>query len=197
MQERAKITREKVLQTAIEHFSARGFFGARVNDIADAAGANKQRIYANFQSKSGLFEACLKRVFEEVSLFSEKSRKQVINEPEKLTAVLLEDFMSIHKKYPHFWRMLAWANLDDEVAVEQLTGIRKKEDLIIRQAFEQAQKRGAIKKELSFETYLFTLMAVSYFYSSNRKTLARTLSPAIYTSGGREQLMREVTSMLS
>jgi AcrR family transcriptional regulator len=197
MQERAKITREKIFKASVELFSSKGFHGTRVDEVAEKAGVNKQRIYAYFGNKSKLFETCLKKVFEEASLFSKKSLSQAAEAPEQLTSMLLEDFMSIHRKYPYFWRMLAWANLDEDIPVEILKGIRSTEDQIILETFEKAQSCGHIKKDLSFETYIFTLMAISYFYTSNKKTLSQSLSSSIYSAMGRKKLKTEVADLFN
>src|SRR3978361_218589 len=50
-------TRRRLLDAATAEFSRTGIAGARVDRIADAAGANKAQIYAWFSSKDGLFDA--------------------------------------------------------------------------------------------------------------------------------------------
>jgi AcrR family transcriptional regulator len=52
-------TREKLLQAAIQAFVETGFNGARVDDIARAAKANKAMIYYHFRDKAGLYQAVL------------------------------------------------------------------------------------------------------------------------------------------
>ena len=42
---KSEITREKILEVAEEHFAEKGFFGARVDEIADSADVNKRRSY--------------------------------------------------------------------------------------------------------------------------------------------------------
>jgi len=195
MQERAKITKAKILETAIKVFSELGFHGTRVDAVAAEAEVNKQRIYAYYNNKAGLFEAALARVFEEVSLFSSNTLEKALRKPEKLTPILLTDFMGLHDKYPYFWRMLAWANLNEDVSTDSLLNIITKQDKVIEEAFISAQKKGCIKKDISFRTYLFNLMAISFFYHSNRKTLSKTFSSEIYTPAGREQLMKQLISL--
>ena len=65
MQVRAEKTRSNILNAARRLFSEHGFAGTSVDSIAEAAGANKQRIYAYFGSKKKLFEAVLLDVFAE------------------------------------------------------------------------------------------------------------------------------------
>lgn len=57
----AKATKERLLVAAIDEFAAHGLAGARIDDIAERAGANKRLIYAYFGSKDDLFDAVLGR----------------------------------------------------------------------------------------------------------------------------------------
>ena len=50
-------TRLKILAAALDEFSAKGFAGVRVDQIAQAAGVNKAMIYYYFSSKEDLFNA--------------------------------------------------------------------------------------------------------------------------------------------
>jgi len=47
------------LDAARTEFSRHGLAGARINRIASVSAANKERIYANFGSKEGLFDAVM------------------------------------------------------------------------------------------------------------------------------------------
>jgi len=49
-------TPRRILDAAADEFAERGLAGARVDRIAERAGANKQRIYAYFGSKDQLFD---------------------------------------------------------------------------------------------------------------------------------------------
>ena len=57
MERDADRTRKRLLEAAAVEFAALGIAGARVDRIADAAGANKAMIYAYFGSKDQLFDA--------------------------------------------------------------------------------------------------------------------------------------------
>ncbi len=52
-------TRESLLESATEVFVRKGFSGARVDEIARQAKANKAMIYYHFGSKEGLYKAVL------------------------------------------------------------------------------------------------------------------------------------------
>jgi AcrR family transcriptional regulator len=52
---------EQMVTAAIEIFSARGFHATSMDEIADACGITKPMLYAYFDSKEGLFMACVER----------------------------------------------------------------------------------------------------------------------------------------
>jgi AcrR family transcriptional regulator len=58
----SEATRTRILEAAIEEFSAYGLAGARIDRIAEAAAANKRSIYVYFDSKEKLFDAALHHV---------------------------------------------------------------------------------------------------------------------------------------
>lgn len=59
--ERKEMTRELLLDAAIEVFADKGYHGASLDDVADAAGFTKGAVYSNFTRKSDLFRALLER----------------------------------------------------------------------------------------------------------------------------------------
>src|SRR5512132_3192270 len=54
-------TRASLLDAAEEEFGARGFHGARVRSIVDAAGCNDRMLYHYFGDKEGLYRAVIER----------------------------------------------------------------------------------------------------------------------------------------
>jgi AcrR family transcriptional regulator len=53
-------TPERILDAAIDEFVEHGLAGARVDRIAERAGANKQLLYRYFGNKEGLFDAAIR-----------------------------------------------------------------------------------------------------------------------------------------
>ncbi len=69
----AERSRRLLLDAALEEFSAKGFAGARVQDIADRAGVNKQLINYYFGGKEGLYSALGRRWLEREAEFNDPS----------------------------------------------------------------------------------------------------------------------------
>src|SRR5699024_12877270 len=67
MTKRTEKTRALLLKAARTEFAAHGIAGARVDHIAERAGVNKQRIYANFGDKARLFQHVVGQALDELS----------------------------------------------------------------------------------------------------------------------------------
>jgi TetR/AcrR family transcriptional regulator len=60
--ERSAETRAKILDAAVQEFSANGLAGARMDQIASVAGVNKALLYYHFDSKDNLYGAALEMI---------------------------------------------------------------------------------------------------------------------------------------
>jgi AcrR family transcriptional regulator len=58
--DKQQATPDRILEAAIEEFVEHGLAGARVDRIAERAGANKQLLYRHFGNKEGLFDAAVR-----------------------------------------------------------------------------------------------------------------------------------------
>jgi len=60
--DRSAETRAKILDAAVQEFSANGLAGARMDQIASVAGVNKALLYYHFDSKDNLYGAALEMI---------------------------------------------------------------------------------------------------------------------------------------
>src|SRR5438445_2150565 len=65
-EKRRAMTRDHLLDAAAEVFAERGFHGATLDQVADAAGFSKGAVYSNFASKEDLFFALIERQGESI-----------------------------------------------------------------------------------------------------------------------------------
>ncbi len=196
MQKRALETKKKILDSATRLFAEHGLKGTTVDRIAAEAGVNKQRIYAYFGSKEKLFVSVLAHVFEAAAPVSQSMLDAAERDPGRLTETLLRGFHDFHAADPRFWRLLAWANLEDARLLDGLRNVRTREDGEIRRLFDRAQAEGKMKP-ISFDSYLFTLLAVSWFMRSNALTLRYTLGHPPVDESAAAGLFRELDKVFS
>ena len=68
---------QKLLAVALIEFGEKGFEGARVDEMAKAAGASKQVLYHHFGSKEGLFAACVDEAYRRLRAPDEKIKERL------------------------------------------------------------------------------------------------------------------------
>jgi AcrR family transcriptional regulator len=197
VQKRAIQTKSRILKAALRLFARYGFHGTTIDRIAVRATANKERIYGYFGSKRGLFEACLVSEFEAVSRMDDEMLAGIGENPSVMTETLLRHYLHVHQRFPEFWRLLAWANLEPEPFYRSLKNIKEGSYARLRCLYVSGQECGVFRKSVSFEVYLFALLAVTYFYHSNRRTLSSTLNQELFTETGAERLILECSQMLA
>lgn len=151
----AEATRERILDAAMDEFSAYGIAGARVDRIAKSAGCNKNLIYVYFESKETLFTTVLQKNLE-------RAFEEIPFSPDRLPdfAVNVFDFAVAH---PDVMRLLMWANLEqktDNPAERENAHAEK-----IRQ-IGQAQSAGRLSSTLPPAFLLTAVMTVSTAWAS-------------------------------
>ncbi len=174
-QDRAIRTRERIFAAAVAVFSGKGPHGARIDEIARRAKVNKQRIYAYYGSKSGLFEEVLRQGFAAMNAEESGLLRLGENDIPALPALILAAYMRAHERVPHFWRLLSWENLAGAPHAGVLRGLQDPAFKHLRGLYELGQRRGSLAAEVSFETFIFSLIAVSFFFFANRQTMSISL----------------------
>lgn len=78
---KGRATRSRIFEVATKEFAMKGYAGARIDVIAREAKINKQRIYAYFGDKEGLFVEVWKRtselIYEKTQEFLDLGEKDV------------------------------------------------------------------------------------------------------------------------
>ncbi|MDG4766528.1 TetR family transcriptional regulator [Solwaraspora sp. WMMD406] len=145
-------TKQRILDAATVEFAAYGLAGARVDRVAERAGANKQLIYAYFGSKERLFDATLATHLEH---FIEAVPFDADDLPGYATAMF--DFGIQH---PDLLRLLRWHTLErpGELArMEQDHGATRRK----LTALAEAQAAGTVDDTLAPAELLAVILAIA------------------------------------
>jgi TetR/AcrR family transcriptional regulator len=98
-------TKARILEAAKAEFGAKGFAAARVGDIADGAGVNKQLISYYFGGKEGLY----------AELTAANMRRNVsLSDPDQPLDAVVREFVKANAADPGMARMFLWENFADE-----------------------------------------------------------------------------------
>jgi AcrR family transcriptional regulator len=128
----SRATKELLLSAATEEFSEYGLAGARIDRIAERAGANKRLLYVYFGDKDALFDAVLRR---QIGMLAEV----VPLTPDDLGAYAGARFDYLLAN-PQVARLAAWRAFERAEPTEaEKRGYRAKVDAIA-----QAQRDGKV-----------------------------------------------------
>jgi AcrR family transcriptional regulator len=145
-------TKDRLLKAAFEEFSKRGFAGARVDEIASRAGANKALIYQYYGDKEALFKHVLECKMNEMSRIS-------TDDPTKLPEVVGE-FFDFHAANPWVPRLTLWEGLDFGAKPVPNEAERKKHLAEHVAQIEEFQRGGFVDPALDARQTLVTLIGM-------------------------------------
>lgn len=140
----AERSRRVLLDAALDEFAAKGYAGARVQDIADRAGVNKQLISYYFGGKEGLYR-CLQRQW--------LAREAAVNDPATPMDELIVRYLEVTLADPRGARLMAWRGLTDEALPE---GEEDTEDL---SDLERRKAAGELAEDLDPAAVLLLCIA--------------------------------------
>ncbi|WUI01007.1 TetR family transcriptional regulator [Spirillospora sp. NBC_00431] len=141
----AERSRRLLLDAALDEFSAKGFAGARVQDIADRAGVNKQLINYYFGGKEGLYDAIGRRWLE---------REAEFNDPSVPFEEIIVRYLRHALDDPRGTRLNAWRGLTEDLG-DVPSGDR--EDL---SDLERRQAAGELAGDLDPAAVMLAMMAM-------------------------------------
>ncbi|MEG0249635.1 MAG: TetR/AcrR family transcriptional regulator [Peptostreptococcus sp.] len=97
---KTKITKEKILNSAIKEFGEKGYFAAKINNIC-SDGISKGLLYHNYKDKDELYLACVETIFNDITNYLKN--QEINNDFEKYTKVRLKFFNENKEKASIFF----------------------------------------------------------------------------------------------
>lgn len=174
---KGELSRQRILDTAIGIFSEKGFAGASVDEIVEAAGVNKRMVYHYFGNKEKLFQAVLATEYSKLeSLEIETFRPE--DPIEKVIQDIVSAYFSFLQTNPEFVQLLLWENLNGGRNLDQMQVPLSKSpilDLLVR-TVNIGKKDGTVRPDIDPKFLLISLIGNCMIYCSNRYTLSRAMN---------------------
>ncbi len=148
-------TQERILRAALREFAAKGFAGARVDEIARRARVNKRMLYHYFGNKDELFRETLRRKIRERAGWAEVAPDDPAENLVYWFKLACED---------HEWiRLLEWEALQDHDGKIVNEGERR--DAVERALtqWRERQQLGFLAPDLDARHAILSMMAVTTF----------------------------------
>lgn len=168
----AAATQAKILAAAKKEFAANGLGGARVDDIAEAAGANKRMIYHYFGSKDDLFKAVLEAAYIDIRN-AEANLELDKLAPEEALVALVTFTWQYYLSNPEFLTLVNSANLHEARHLkdsESLPKITQRYVSLVGGILDRGVQDGVFRPGVDPIQLNITIAAISYYYLTNRHT---------------------------
>lgn len=186
-------TAQNILEAATEEFAQYGYYGARVNSIADRANINKERIYDYFKSKENLFVEVWNEIYN-LNIEADQKFYDLIDENNvhDMGKIILNYYMEFHEKHPNFWKIYAWENLRCGIDNEPIKDLKKPVFQYLEKMYVLGQENGSFNKDVSFQTYMFVLISIAFGFSSNKSTMKHTLGLDFDNKNTKDKYVKEI-----
>ena len=167
-------TRREILAAAREEFVEHGLRGARVDRIAERAGANKRMLYHYFGNKEALYARVLLDAYRDIR--AGEAELHLGELPPRLAMEKLVGFTFDHfRRNPGFIRLLATENIHRGAFVRDIPEIRELHSPLVAQIAEvlaAGEREGIFRRGVDPVQLYITIAGISYFYLSNIHTLS-------------------------
>lgn len=167
-------TKARIIEAATNEFAAKGYDGARVDSIAQAADVNKTTMYHYFGNKDNLFAAVLENAYQTI-----RDRQSDLElrgmDPVMGMRKLVEFTAQIWAEIPQFNRLLDSENLHEAKHVKNSARIREMYDPLLetmRDLVERGQKSGQFRNDVDLIDLYISISGLSAHYLARRHTLA-------------------------
>lgn len=167
-------TRSAILSAARAEFGVKGLDGARVDQIARRARANKQLVYYYFGNKDGLYTAALEATYAEIR---EMERQLDLSALPPLDAMarLIDFSLDYLEKHRDFIRMLADENAQGARHLRQSELAQRTNSPLldlIAETLDRGVAAGVFRKGVDPLELYVSIAGMTFFYFANGLTMS-------------------------
>ncbi len=191
-------TRERILEAAISEFSDKGYSGARIDEIARRAGANKRMIYHYFGNKENLFRHVLECTYDDIRAKEAELHLDDLD-PETGMRRLIEFSFGYYTENPHFIRLLNTENLHKAAHLKRSDRVREKHSLLVRmieELLERGRHAGVFRADVNPMQLYISIAGIGFFYFSNIHTLSTIFGADLDTPDARATRLAHITEVI-
>jgi len=189
---------ERILKAATAEFARVGLGGARVDRIAERAGANKRMLYYYYGNKEALFLAVMEASYARIRSAELGLRLGQVD-PEEGIRRLVEFTWTYYLKHPEFMNLLNSENLHKARHIKRSKNIPALhspfvatiEDLLARGVMSGQFRRGVDAVQL-----YISIAALGYFYLGNRHTLSAIFKRDLLMPRARDERLRHMVELV-
>lgn len=180
---RAAATRQRILDAALGEFAAKGLAGARVDEIALRAGANKRMLYAHFGSKEELWLVVLEGAYA-AKRVEERALRVDALAPAAAMQRLVEFNLRYTAAHPEFVALLNQENIHQAAYLKRSAQVPALYSPLleqIRAVLERGVAAGSFRQGVDPMQLYVTIVSLGHFYLANIHTLSAIFGAGLET----------------
>jgi AcrR family transcriptional regulator len=166
----ADATKARILAAAKAEFARLGLGGARVDEIAEKASANKRMIYHYFGNKEDLFVAVLEDAYLDIRTAEQELQLDDLP-PDEAIETLVKFTWDYYLAHPEFIRLVNSANLHEGKHLERSDKVRdasRRYVAMIQRLLDRGAAEGVFRQGVDAGQLNITIAALGYYYLTNR-----------------------------
>ena len=168
------LTKASILAAGRLEFAERGFEGARVDAIAERAGANKRLLYHYFGNKEDLYRAVLLAAYQEIRRGERALSLDQYGPVEAMDRLVRFTFRHFLAN-PWFPRLLGTENIENARFLKTLPDIKGLHSPLVGQIegiCARGNEAGIFRRDVDPVQLYISIAALGFFYVSNTATLS-------------------------
>lgn len=189
---------ERILKAATAEFARAGLGGARVDRIAERAGANKRMLYYYYGNKEALFLAVMEASYERIRS-AERGLHLAEVDPEEGIRRLVEFTWAYYLKNPEFLTLLNSENLHKARHIRRSKNIPAMHSpfvATIEDLLRRGVRAGKFRRGVDAVQLYISIASLSYFYQSNRHTLSTVFARDLFAPRHRAERLKHMVDLV-
>ena len=192
-------TKASILKAAVAEFAAKGYSGARTDQIAKRAKSNIRMLYHYFGGKDDLYVCVLEEV---LSKLRAEELQLDFTDTQPLEGVLqMFDFIDHHfAKHPELRNLLAFENLNRAQHLKRSTRIPEMSTPVLGllgKLIKRGEAEGVFRPGVDPLQLYITMVSLSYYSKSHGYTLSRIFEQDLLSAEWQQRQQLQTHQLLT
>ena len=191
--------RKRILEAATDEFAKFGLGGARIDRIANLAGANKRMLYYHVGNKEKLYLEVLEAAYEKIRAAERELNLEKLAPIDALVQ-LMEFTWHYYLQHPEFMALLNNENLHRARYIRRSRKVKQLHSpfvVMIADILRRGEADGTIRKGIDPVQLYISMAALSYFYISNSYTLGAIFESDLLSGPAKAARLNHMSDLLT